>query len=314
MTARPPIRAPSACSTWSTRWASPSSARRRSSSTPAATREYARPPPTTCRRCAPSRRPARRWWPRVRLGVRQRQGRRASGVDLGRHRPVRLPGRRRPDSPVRRGEIQRPGLGMDMDVVDDSGETLPPGIEGELVCRSPFPSTPLRFWDDPDEARYRAAYFERIDGVWHHGDFASRTPSGGFVISGRSDATLNPGGVRIGTAEIYRGSTRCRRSTRASRSASRRRRHPHRAVRQDVIRTRADRRAPRRDPQPDPRRAVPPPRARGDRRGGRHSPTRSGKMTETAVRDVICGRPVRNTSAMANPEALEHFRDRPELA
>jgi len=199
--------------------------------------------------------------------------------------------------------------------VDDSGGTLPPGTEGELVCRSPFPSMPLRFWDDPDEARYRAAYFERIDGVWHHGDFASRTPSGGFVISGRSDATLNPGGVRIGTAEIYR-----RVDTMPEVDESIAVGQPHGADTRIVLFVRMSSGHELTDELRGRIRS----RIRSEL-SPRHVPaviaavddiprTRSGKMTETAVRDMICGRPVRNTSAMANPEALEHFRDRPELA
>ena len=220
-----------------------------------------------------------------------------------------------PAAPVRRGEIQRASLGLDIDVVNDAGEPLPTGVEGELVCRNPFPSMPLRFWDDPGDARYRAAYFERIEGVWHHGDFVSRTPSGGFVISGRSDATLNPGGVRIGTAEIYRrvdtlpeveesitvgqpwgADTRVVLFVRMARG------HELTDELRDVIRGRI-----RSELSP---RHVPAVIAAVD-----DIPrTRSGKITETAVLDVVCGRPVRNTSAMANPEALEHFRDRPELA
>ena len=109
-----------------------------------------------------------------------------------------------PTGPVWAGEIQQPGLGMAIDVLDDAGNGLPPGEAGELVCAAPFPSMPLGFWDDPGDARYRAAYFERFPGVWHQGDFARWTEHGGVVIQGRSDATLNPGGVRIGTAEIYR--------------------------------------------------------------------------------------------------------------
>ena len=220
-----------------------------------------------------------------------------------------------PTAPVRRGEIQRASLGLDIDVVNDAGEPLPTGVKGELVCRNPFPSMPLRFWDDPGDARYRAAYFERIEDVWHHGDFVSRTPSGGFVISGRSDATLNPGGVRIGTAEIYRrvdtlpeveesiavgqpwdADTRVVLFVRMARG------HELTDELRDVIRGRI-----RSELSP---RHVPAVIAAVD-----DIPrTRSGKMTETAVRDTVCGRPVRNTSAMANPEALEHFRDRPELA
>ena len=220
-----------------------------------------------------------------------------------------------PTSPVYRGEIQRAGLAMRIDVTNDAAESLTVGAEGELVCRNAFPSMPLRFWDDPADARYRAAYFERITGVWHHGDFASRAPSGGFVISGRSDATLNPAGVRIGTAEIYRrvdvleevqesiavgqpwdGDTRvvlfvCMTSGYELTDGLR-----------EEIRARI-----RAELSP---RHVPAVIAAVD-----DIPrTRSGKLTETAVRDVICGRPVHNTAAMANPEALENFRDRPELA
>ena len=220
-----------------------------------------------------------------------------------------------PTAPVRRGEIQRPGLGMDIDVTDDSGASLPTGTEGELVCRSPFPSLPLRFWDDPADARYRAAYFERISGVWRHGDFACRTAAGGFVISGRSDATLNPGGVRIGTAEIY-GRVDTLDEVAESIAVG----QPYGADTRIVLFVRM---APGHVLTDEVRDLIR--RRIRSELSPRHVPaviaevadiprTRSGKMTETAVLDVICGRPVRNTSAMANPEALEHFRDRPELA
>ena len=109
-----------------------------------------------------------------------------------------------PTLPVHAGQIQCAGLGMAVAVWGDDGEPLPPGQKGELVCTAPFPSMPVGFWNDADGARYRAAYFEHFDNVWHHGDFAEATPQGGVIIHGRSDATLNPGGVRIGTAEIYR--------------------------------------------------------------------------------------------------------------
>ena len=220
-----------------------------------------------------------------------------------------------PTSPVHRGEIQRPGLGMDIDVADEAGQSLPPGVEGELVCRNAFPSLPLRFWDDPGDARYRAAYFERMPGVWHHGDFASSTAAGGFVISGRSDATLNPGGVRIGTAEIYR-----RVDTLAEVEESIVVGQPWGADTRIVLFVRMAAGCELTDELRDVIRR----RIRTDV-SPRHVPsviaavndiprTRSGKMTETAVRNVVCGRPVPNTSAMANPEALEHFRNRPELA
>ncbi len=108
-----------------------------------------------------------------------------------------------PLSPVYRGEIQGPGLGMAVDVFDDAGQPMASG-KGELVCTKPFTAMPVGFLNDPDGAKYQAAYFERYPGVWHHGDFAEWTEHGGLVMQGRSDATLNPGGVRIGTAEIYR--------------------------------------------------------------------------------------------------------------
>ena len=107
-----------------------------------------------------------------------------------------------PTQPVYAGEIQSAALGMDIAFVDDDGEPLP-YEKGELVCRQSFPSMPIGFWNDPGGERYHAAYFERFSGVWCHGDWCLETESGGFVIHGRSDAVLNPGGVRIGTAEIY---------------------------------------------------------------------------------------------------------------
>ncbi|MFV1990949.1 MAG: acetoacetate--CoA ligase, partial [Acidimicrobiales bacterium] len=109
-----------------------------------------------------------------------------------------------PTSPVYAGEIQRPALGLDIDIVGDAAESLPAGEQGELVCKNAFPSMPLGFWEDEADERYDAAYFRRFEGIWHQGDFASWTEHGGVIIQGRSDATLNPGGVRIGTAEIYR--------------------------------------------------------------------------------------------------------------
>ena len=204
---------------------------------------------------------------------------------------------------------------MAVDVYDDAGQPARPGVKGELVCTSPFPSMPLGFWGDDDGSRFRAAYFERFPGVWAHGDFAAWTEHGGMVIHGRSDATLNAGGVRIGTAEIYRAG---RAAPRGRRGHRRRpgvgRRHPDRAVRA------AGRRAPRSTTSWWP-----------TIRGGcathcspRHVParivavddiprTRSGKLVELAVADVVNGREVRNTEALANPEALDLFRDRPEL-
>jgi acetoacetyl-CoA synthetase len=109
-----------------------------------------------------------------------------------------------PNLPVYSGQIQVPALGLDVQVYSDEGEVVDVGVKGELVCRSVFPSVPLYFWDDPDDAKFRSAYFERFTGVWTHGDYVEKTLEGGYIVQGRSDATLNASGVRIGTAEIYR--------------------------------------------------------------------------------------------------------------
>jgi acetoacetyl-CoA synthetase len=224
-----------------------------------------------------------------------------------------------PLQPVHRGEIQGPGLGMAVDVYDELGASCRVGEAGELVCIRPFPSMPVRFWNDPEGVAYRAAYFTLFPGVWCHGDWITRTLSGGFIISGRSDATLNPGGVRIGTAEIYRQVEAVpevlesvvigQRIPGASDGDVRvvlfvrlRDGHTLTADLADAIRRRVRSGA---SPHHVPRviLAVPDiPR------------TRSGKLSELAVRDTVEGRVVRNVGALANPEALEHFRDRPELA
>jgi acetoacetyl-CoA synthetase len=223
-----------------------------------------------------------------------------------------------PVLPVYRGEIQCRGLGMAVDVFDDDGRPVR-GEKGELVCTRPFPVMPVGFWNDADGAKYRAAYFERFDNIWCHGDFSELTAHDGMIIYGRSDATLNPGGVRIGTAEIYRqveqlpeileslvigqdwppgkyddvrvvlfvklqeGLTldtglveRVKQQIRANTTP----RHvPAKVVQvQDIPRT------------------------------------KSGKIVELAVRNVVHERPVKNVEALANPEALEFFRGRSELA
>jgi acetoacetyl-CoA synthetase len=219
-----------------------------------------------------------------------------------------------PTEPVWRGEIQAPGLGMAVDVYDDDGRPLRPG-KGELVCTRPFPCMPIGFWRDEGGARYRAAYFERFPGVWCHGDFAEWTVHGGIVIHGRSDATLNPGGVRIGTAEIYRQVEQIPEVAEAL------------AIGQDwqddvriVLFVRLAPGAAFDEALTD--------RIKARIRAGaspRHVParivavtdiprTKSGKIVELAVREVVHGRPVRNKEALANPEALELFRDLPQLA
>ena len=219
-----------------------------------------------------------------------------------------------PTAPVRRGEIQAFGLGMDVAVFDDSGRAVV-GEKGELVCRGPFPAMPVRFWNDPDGARYRAAYFERFPGIWCHGDYAEITEHGGMVIHGRSDAVLNPGGVRIGTAEIYRqveqldeveeglaigqdwqGDMRVVLFVKLA---------PGLALDgalEDRIRRRIRAGA---SPRHVPARIV---------EVADIPRTKSGKIVELAVRSIVHGEAVRNIEALANPEALDHFRDRDELA
>jgi len=216
--------------------------------------------------------------------------------------------------PVHRGELQCRGLGMAVEIWDDAGRSHT-DEPGELVCTRPFPSMPVGFWNDPDGSKYRAAYFARFPGVWHHGDWARLTPHGGLVIYGRSDAVLNPGGVRIGTAEIYRQVEKLEEVIESL------------AIGQEwgddqriVLFVRLREGLQLDDAlQAKIRQLI---RANTT---PRHVPakivevrdiprTLSGKIVELAVRNVVHGRPVKNTDALANPEALEEFRDRPELA
>jgi acetoacetyl-CoA synthetase len=218
-----------------------------------------------------------------------------------------------PVLPVWRGEIQCRGLGMKVEVFDEAGRPVT-GRKGELVCTAPFPSMPLGFWNDPEGAKYRAAYFEKFPGVWWHGDYVELTPHDGMVIYGRSDAVLNPGGVRIGTAEIYRQVEQLDEVVESL------------VVGQDwdndvrVVMFVRLREGLVLDPALEARIRE---RIRANTTP-RHVPakivqvsdiprTRSGKIVELAVRDVVHGRPVKNLEALANPEALEQFRDRPEL-
>ena len=223
-----------------------------------------------------------------------------------------------PTAPVWRGEIQGPGLGMKVEVFDDTGKPVRQQ-KGELVCSAPFPSMPVGFWNDPEGAKYRAAYFEKYPGVWCHGDYIEQTASGGYVIYGRSDAVLNPGGVRIGTAEIYRQVesleevveslvigqdwppdrpsdvrivlfVRLRDGLRLDEVLSEK-------IRRTIRANATPRHVPAKIVQvPDiPR-------------------TRSGKIVELAVRNVVHGQSVKNLEALANPEALAHYKDRTELS
>ncbi len=215
--------------------------------------------------------------------------------------------------PVYRGELQCRGLGMKVEVRNEDGQPVT-GVKGELVCSAPFPSMPIGFWNDPDGSRYRAAYFERFPGVWHHGDYALLTGRGGLVILGRSDAVLNPGGVRIGTAEIYRQVEQLE-EVLESVVVGQDFANDVRVVlfvrlREGLTLDEALRDRIRRQiranttPRHVPAKIVQVPEV---------PRTISGKIVELAVRDTIHGRTVKNTDALANPAALEHFRDRPEL-
>jgi acetoacetyl-CoA synthetase len=223
-----------------------------------------------------------------------------------------------PILPVWRGEIQCRGLGMAVDVYDDEGRPVR-GVKGELVCTRPFPSMPLGFWNDDDGAKYRAAYFERFPDIWCHGDFCEITEHDGLIIHGRSDATLNPGGVRIGTAEIYRQVERLPEILEALVIAQN---WPPESL-GDVrivlfVRLREgvalDETLIARIKSTIREHTTP-----------RHVPakilavddiprTKSGKLVELAVRNVVHGQPVKNVEALLNPEALDYFRNRAELA
>jgi acetoacetyl-CoA synthetase len=218
-----------------------------------------------------------------------------------------------PLSPVWRGEIQGPMLGMAVDVYDDEAKPVR-AEKGELVCTRPFPSMPVMFWNDENGEKYHNAYFARFPNIWCHGDFAEWTAHGGIIIHGRSDATLNPGGVRIGTAELYAQVERIPEVVEAL------------AIGQDwdndvriVLFVRL-----REGAQLDEALIM---RIKQQVRQGaspRHMPakivavadiprTKSGKITELAVRDVVHGRVVKNKEALANPEALDLYKDLAEL-
>jgi acetoacetyl-CoA synthetase len=222
-----------------------------------------------------------------------------------------------PTRPVWRGELQARGLGMAVEVWDADGRPVR-GVPGELVCTKPFPSMPVAFWNDPDGEAYRQAYFDHFPGVWRHGDWAELTDHDGLVIYGRSDATLNPGGVRIGTAEIYRQVEQLPEVLESLVVGQDVERDGERDVRIVLFVRLRDGVA-----LDEPRREAIRRKIR-DNTSPHHVPkkivqvadiprTISGKITELAVRNVIHGRPVKNVDALANPEALELYRDLPEL-
>ena len=214
-----------------------------------------------------------------------------------------------PTQPVYRGELQGPCLGTATDVFDSSGKSAAIGEKGELVCTVPFPSKPLGFWGDSNNEKYLAAYFEGFPGVWTHGDFASKSETGGFTLFGRSDATLNSKGVRIGTAEIYRVVETFPEVLEAM-AVSQDWEGDTRVVLFVVIKAGMSFTQ-------DTEKAVK--SALRSQASPRHVPdlivvapalprTKSNKLVELAVADVINGREVRNSDSLANPEALDFFR------
>ena len=219
-----------------------------------------------------------------------------------------------PILPVYRGELQCRSLGIAVEVFNDNGESII-NEKGELVCTKPFPSMPLGFWNDRGDERYHAAYFAKYPNVWCHGDWSELTERGTMIIYGRSDATLNPGGVRIGTAEIYRVVERIaeveeavaigqiwQSDTRVVLFVKLRDGQTLDARLEERIRSEIRRHA---SPRHVPAKIV---------QVADIPRTKNGKVVELAVKAVVHGMPVPNTDALANPDALEHFRDLPQLS
>ena len=221
-----------------------------------------------------------------------------------------------PWSPVWRGELQGPALATPVNVFDDDGKSVEEGAgAGELVCTDAIPSMPIGFWNDKDNAKYKRAYFERYENIWHHGDWVEKTKNHGLIVHGRSDATLNPGGVRIGTAEIYRQVEQVE-SVEESIAVGQNWQGDVRVIlfvkmKEGVVLDNAI----RKDIRDKVKKGASP----------RHVPakiiqvqdiprTKSGKIVEIAVRHTIHGRAVQNTEALANPEALDHYKDLAELS
>jgi len=215
---------------------------------------------------------------------------------------------------VRRGELQCLALGMAVEIFDDDGNSVV-NQNGELVCTKAFPSTPIYFWNDPGDAKYHAAYYERFPGVWAHGDYAELTSENAMIIHGRSDAVLNPGGVRIGTSEIYRQVEKLDEiveSIAIGQNWDDDVRVILFVILRDDVEMNDDLKAKickvirsNTTPRHVPAKIVQVPEI---------PRTISGKIVELAVRAVVHGDPVKNTDALANPEALKFFRDVPELA
>ena len=217
-------------------------------------------------------------------------------------------------SDVHKGEIQGQSLGIDVDVFTDDGKSTVEGVKGELVVKNPFPSMPVKFWGDDDGKKYDNAYFTRFKNIWHHGDFIERTDKNGFIMRGRSDATLNPGGVRIGTSEIYQQVEDIDFITEGL------------VVGQDFdddvriilfVTTKNDQEIN------DEKSKLIKSRIRKNC-SPKHVPaiiikvpeiprTKSGKIVELAVKQIINGEKINNKEAIANPESLKFFEKLTQL-
>ena len=212
------------------------------------------------------------------------------------------------------GEIQGQSLGIDVDVFSNEGKSIKDGEKGELVVRKPFPSMPVKFWDDEDGRKYYKAYFSRFKNIWHHGDFIERTKNNGFIIRGRSDATLNPGGVRIGTAEIYQQVENIdfiteglvvgqdyNNDVRIILFVTTKNQVELDEKKINLIKSRIRKNC---SPKHVPSIVIKVPEI---------PRTKSGKIVELAVRKIIHGETVNNQEAIANPEALKYFENMPQL-
>ena len=215
--------------------------------------------------------------------------------------------------PVYAGEIQNRGLGMDVDIFDEKGSSIQ-NTKGELVCKKPFPSMPIKFWNDEDDKKYKAAYFEKYKNVWYHGDFAKKTSNGGFVIFGRSDTTLNPGGVRLGTAEIYNEVEKFE-AVQESIVIGQSWKNDIRIILFVVLNKGYNLTSEIKD---KIKKAI------KTNASPRHVPskiisileipkTKNGKLVELAVKQCIEGEAIKNLEALANPDSLKQFKNIKEL-
>ncbi len=216
--------------------------------------------------------------------------------------------------PVISGEIQNKGLGLDVDIFDDSGKSIK-NIKGELVCKNTFPSMPLKFWNDKNNIKFKNAYFNKFSNIWHHGDYAEITKSGGFVIYGRSDTTLNPGGVRLGTAEIYSEVEKFKEimdSIVVGQAWDNDIRiilfvvlNPKYRLEADLLKRIKIQIRKNASPRHVPTKII----AVTD-----VPRTKNGKIVELAVKNIIEGNEIKNREALANPEVLEKYKNLKELS